>query len=71
MAKNEFSPFPFRIVNVQWGGGLAVEFGEKDQDAPSGGGVEPTIMRSRKKHELSQLGTGHFRVDPSRDLSLV
>jgi len=28
------------IVNVQWEGGLAVEFGDKDQDAP--GGETPT-----------------------------
>jgi hypothetical protein len=29
-----------KIVNVQWEGGLAVEFGDKAQDAP--GGEEPT-----------------------------
>jgi hypothetical protein len=27
--------FLTQIINVHWGGGLAVEFGDKDQDAPS------------------------------------
>ena len=26
-----------RIVNVHWGGGLAVEFGDKAEDAPGSG----------------------------------
>lgn len=29
----EHDPFT-HIVNVHWGGGLAVEFGDKAQDAP-------------------------------------
>lgn len=30
----EHDPFE-QIVNVQWGGGLAVEFGDHAEDAPS------------------------------------
>jgi hypothetical protein len=26
--------FPTQVVNVQWGSGLAVDFGDRDQDAP-------------------------------------
>jgi hypothetical protein len=36
MADNGGFPLDFtqQIVNVQWAGGLAVEFGDKDKDAP-------------------------------------
>jgi hypothetical protein len=50
----EQGPFEY-IVNVQWEGGLAVEFGNQAEDAP----VEtPTIIQT--KHELSQFAIAKF-----------
>jgi hypothetical protein len=48
-----------RVVNVQWVGGLAVEFGDKDEDAPKPGTTSSTTSMS------FGLGRRHQRELPN------
>jgi len=41
--------FLTQVTNVHWGGGLAVEFGNKDQDAPKADETPTATRRSRRR----------------------
>lgn len=45
-----------RIVNANWGGGLAVEFGDKAEDAP---GMATPAIRIKRNHELFDAAGRH------------
>lgn len=38
-----------QIVNAHWGGELAVEFGDRDQDAP-GSGIAAVMVNELSRH---------------------